>query len=127
MQTNFQAGVDTLYDKCVALGSTPTAKTPIAIVDAMDGISKYVEGEGGYTSTNVWHEVNLWFKPKILSVYFYYRDSSASSGYKLGFSVNHCAYGGLDTRYVQLTDTGFKYLTTQASYVSGKASYAAAG
>lgn len=28
MKSSFQAGVDTLYNKCVSCGSTPTSKTP---------------------------------------------------------------------------------------------------
>ena len=38
MKTSFQDGVDTLYNKCVSLGVTPTAKTPTAIADAMQTI-----------------------------------------------------------------------------------------
>lgn len=35
MRTNFQDGVDTLYDTCVDCGATPTDKTPTAITEAI--------------------------------------------------------------------------------------------
>ena len=35
---NFQAGVDTLYNKCVSCGSTPSSKTPTAISNAIQSI-----------------------------------------------------------------------------------------
>ena len=35
---SFQNGVDTLYNKCVSCGSTPTAKTPAAISTAIQSI-----------------------------------------------------------------------------------------
>ena len=46
MKQSFQAGVDTLYNKCVSCGWTPTGKTPTAISDAIQGIygNRYTEG-----------------------------------------------------------------------------------
>ena len=43
---SFQAGVDTLYNKCVSCGWTPTGKTPTHIVEAIQGIygNRYTEG-----------------------------------------------------------------------------------
>ena len=38
MKSSFQAGVDTLYNKCVSCGSTPSAKTPTAIELSIGGI-----------------------------------------------------------------------------------------
>ena len=35
---NFRAGVDTLYNKCVSCGSTPSSKTPTAISNAIQSI-----------------------------------------------------------------------------------------
>ena len=46
MKQSFQAGVDTLYDKCVSCGWTPTGKTPTHIAEAIQGIygNRYTEG-----------------------------------------------------------------------------------
>ena len=46
MKQSFQAGVDTLYNKCVSCGWTPTGKTPTHIVEAIQGIygNRYTEG-----------------------------------------------------------------------------------
>ena len=49
---SFQTGVDTLYNKCVSLGSTPTAKTPSAIANAMDSIG------GGYSLSGLYFEAS---------------------------------------------------------------------
>lgn len=55
MQSNFQSGVDTVYNACVSVGSTPTSKTPTAIASAISTMSpptvitplieSYVEGK----------------------------------------------------------------------------------
>ena len=46
MKQSFQAGVDTLYNKCVSCGWTPTGKTPTHIEEAIQGIygNRYTEG-----------------------------------------------------------------------------------
>lgn len=46
METTFQNGVDTLYNKCVSRGATPSDKTPTAIAGAIDTIysNRYSEG-----------------------------------------------------------------------------------
>ena len=46
MKSSFQAGVDTLYNKCVSCGSTPTSKTPTDISNAIQAIygNRYTEG-----------------------------------------------------------------------------------
>ena len=46
MKQSFQAGVDTLYNKCVSCGWTPTGKTPTDISNAIQGIygNRYTEG-----------------------------------------------------------------------------------
>ena len=36
--TSFQTGVDTIYNKCVSCGVTPTSKTPEAIATAIDNL-----------------------------------------------------------------------------------------
>ena len=43
---NFQAGVDTLYNKCVSCGQTPSDKSPTAISNAIQSIytNRYNEG-----------------------------------------------------------------------------------
>ena len=38
LKSSFQAGVNALYDKCVACGVTPAGKTPTDIVNAMQSI-----------------------------------------------------------------------------------------
>ena len=38
MKSSFQAGVDTLYNKCKSRGATPSSKTPAAISTAIDTI-----------------------------------------------------------------------------------------
>lgn len=40
LKTNFQDGVDTLYDTCVECGATPENKTPTAIVEAIKALSQ---------------------------------------------------------------------------------------
>lgn len=91
----------------------------------MEKISKYATGSLDPETINVWYTVELGFKPKMLSLYFYYYNSGTV---KFSFSVNHCVYGGLDSRYVQITETGFKYLTTESSIAyGGRVDYAAAG
>ena len=46
MKQSFQAGVDTLYNRCSSLGSTPTSKTPDAISTSIGNIytNRYNEG-----------------------------------------------------------------------------------
>lgn len=46
MKSNFQAGVDTLYNKCKSCGSTPSSKTPTAISNSIQSIytNRYNEG-----------------------------------------------------------------------------------
>lgn len=53
LKASFQAGVDTLYNKCVSCGWTPTGKNPTAISDAIQGIygNRYTEGyNNGYNA-----------------------------------------------------------------------------
>ncbi len=53
IRSSFQAGVDTLYSKCVSCGWTPSGKTPTAISDAIQGIygNRYTEGyNNGYNA-----------------------------------------------------------------------------
>ena len=38
IRSDFQAGVDTLYNKCVSCGSTPSSKTPTAISNSIQSI-----------------------------------------------------------------------------------------
>ena len=56
LKSSFQAGVDTLYNKCVNCGSTPSSKTPTAIESSIGSIytnrynSGYNAGDSaGYT------------------------------------------------------------------------------
>ncbi|HJA91893.1 MAG TPA: hypothetical protein H9717_02040 [Candidatus Eisenbergiella merdipullorum] len=46
LKSTFQAGVDTLYNKCVSRGATPSDKTPTAISGAIDTIytNRYTAG-----------------------------------------------------------------------------------
>ena len=53
MKSSFQAGVDTLYNKCKNCGSTPSNKTPTAIESAIGSIytNRYNSGyNSGYSS-----------------------------------------------------------------------------
>lgn len=58
MKSSFQAGVDTLYNKCNSCGSTPSSKTPTAISNAIQSIytNRYNSGynagkkDGGFSS-----------------------------------------------------------------------------
>lgn len=53
LQSSFQAGVDTLYNKCVSRGATPADETPTAIARAIDTIynNRYSEGyNAGYNA-----------------------------------------------------------------------------
>ena len=38
IRSDFQAGVDTLYNKCKSCGSTPSSKTPTAISNSIQSI-----------------------------------------------------------------------------------------
>lgn len=125
MQTNFQVGVDTLYDKCVELGSTPEDKTPSAIADAMDNLSKYITERVYPTKLSTWHRVELGFKPKILIVYFYWNDSGTI---KLSFYNAYSeVLSNLDGRYVKINDTGFEYKIEEQVILNGKTVYVACG
>ena len=60
MKSSFQAGVDTLYNKCVSCGSTPSSKTPTDISNAIQSIytNRYNAGvsatkKGNATAGNV--------------------------------------------------------------------------
>ena len=57
MKQSFQAGVDTLYNKCVSCGWTPTGKTPTHIAEAIQGIygNRYTEGyEEGQVNNGIY-------------------------------------------------------------------------
>lgn len=49
---SFQNGVDTIYEACKTYGSTPSTKTPSAIVEAIKTIAESNKG-GNYTITAV--------------------------------------------------------------------------
>jgi hypothetical protein len=72
MQTNFQAGVDKIYNACVSAGTTPSAKTPDACVTAI-GTIKTTQYDAGVTDgTNA-------AKIKILKVGTFSFSQSASN------------------------------------------------
>ena len=50
----FQTGVNTIYDKCVSCGSTPSAKTPAEISTSIQTIydNRYTDGYNAGTTTN---------------------------------------------------------------------------
>ena len=53
MKSSFQAGVDTLYNKCKSCGSTPSSKTPTAISNSIQSIytNRYNSGyNSGYSN-----------------------------------------------------------------------------
>lgn len=54
LQSSFQAGVDTLYNKCVSCGSTPSNKTPTAISNSIQSIynNRYSSGRNDVYKTS---------------------------------------------------------------------------
>lgn len=70
MKQSFQAGVDTLYNKCVSCGQTPTDKSPTSISNAIQDIynNRYNEGyEEGQVNNGIYgkyihfaHQVSGW-------------------------------------------------------------------
>ena len=60
---NFQAGVDTLYNKCVSCGSTPSDKTPTGISNSIQSIydNRYNQGySAGYAAAPKGYQVGDW-------------------------------------------------------------------
>lgn len=60
---NFQAGVDTLYNKCVGCGSTPVDRTPTAISNSIQSIydNRYNEGyNSGYANAPKGYQLGDW-------------------------------------------------------------------
>ena len=56
MKQSFQDGVDTLYNKCVSCGQTPTDKSPTSISNAIQNIynNRYNEGyKEGYNASAI--------------------------------------------------------------------------
>lgn len=58
LQTNFQAGVDSVYDACVSKGSTPASHS---LTDVVNGILNIPQsgGGGGVSITSSAYEINL--------------------------------------------------------------------
>ena len=74
---SFQNGVDTIYNKCVELGSTPIENTPDSIADAItyiynngynDGSLSYKIGTFETSSTSTTYTIDLGFNPSKLSL-----------------------------------------------------------
>ena len=87
---NFQAGVDTLYNKCVSCGWTPTGKTPTHIVEAIQGIygNRYTEGyNNGYNAGQSSAAINT------LLYCHGYNTSRISNGDPIPFDMS--AYSGV--------------------------------
>ena len=81
--TSFQTGVDTIYNGCKTYGSTPTASTPAAIVNAIKAIynNRYTAGyNAGLANVKSYMSINehkssmsetyynIGFKPKVLFI-----------------------------------------------------------
>lgn len=65
MKSSFQDGVNTLYNKCVSCGVTPTAKTPAAIANAIQSISNSASGKWRISFYGNFHDNSSpvkWFK-----------------------------------------------------------------
>lgn len=97
MKTSFQAGVDTLYNKCKGRGATPSAKTPTAIASAIDKIytDRYNAGFSAGEAAASYSVEDISSK---LSAY-----ASQNHGFRSSVSLS-----------------GYKYIIVCATYQSGK-------
>ena len=87
MKQSFQAGVDTLYNKCVSCGWTPTGKTPTAISDAIQGIygNRYTEG---YNNGRTQGQNDVKNNPNGYGLYNKTQyDQNYNNGYNSGYSA----------------------------------------
>ena len=87
---NFQAGVDTLYNKCVSCGQTPSDKSPTAISNSIQSIygNRYTEGyNNGYNAGQSSAAINT------LLYCHGYNTSRISNGDPIPFDMS--AYSGV--------------------------------
>ena len=87
MKQSFQAGVDTLYNKCVSCGSTPSSKTPTAVSDAIQGIygNRYTEG---YNNGRTQGQNDVKNNPNNYGLYNKTQyDQNYNNGYNSGYSA----------------------------------------
>ena len=92
MKQSFQAGVDTLYNKCVSCGSTPSSKTPTAISNAIQSIytNRY---NSGYNSGRSQGQNDVKNNPNRYGLYSKSQyDQNYTNGYNAGYSAS--ALGG---------------------------------
>ena len=77
---------------------------------------------------STWIPIELGFKPKILRVHVWSRPSGETTvSYSTNWSWDEI-YQALDTRYCQITNTGFKIYLAQQSYINAnKIKYIACG
>ena len=70
LKSSFQAGVDTLYNKCVNCGSTPSSKTPTAISNSIQSIytNRYNSGYSSGQSSNSGNTI----KGKSIAIHCYH-------------------------------------------------------
>ena len=91
---NFQDGVDTLYNKCVSCGWTPTGKTPTAISDAIQGIygNRYTEG---YNNGRTQGQNDVKGNPNAYGLYTQQQyDQNYTNGYNAGVSAGQGSVAG---------------------------------
>ena len=91
MKSNFQAGVDTLYNKCVSCGWTPTGKTPTHIAEAIQGIygNRYTEG---YNNGRTQGQNDVKNNPNGYGLYNQSQyDNHYNEGYNNGYNAGYSA------------------------------------
>ena len=115
MKQSFQAGVDTLYNKCVSCGWTPTGKTPTAISDAIQGIygNRYTEG---YNNGRTQGQNDVKGNPNGYGLYTQQQyDQNYTNGYNTGYNAS--ALGGFIGQQYSLQDS--RTFTISFTDVSG--------
>ena len=104
LKQTFQAGVDTLYNRCVSCGATPSAKTPTAVSTAISTIhtNRYNDGYSagnvaGYNTGRTQGQNDVKGNPNAYGLYskaqydaglnwISYTSPGASFSYNLGFN-----------------------------------------
>ena len=119
MKQTFQAGVDTLYNKCVSCGWTPTGKTPTDISNAIQGIygNRYTEGYNNGRTQGQNDEKN---NPNGYGLYNKTQyDKNYNNGYNAGYSAGYdaSAIGGFIGQQYSLQNSSI--FTISFSDVSG--------
>ena len=91
MKQSFQAGVDTLYNKCVNCGSTPSSKTPTAINNSIQSIynNRY---NSGYNEGRIQGQNDVKGNPNGYGLYNKTQyDNHYNEGYNAGYNAGYDA------------------------------------